>query len=142
MNIFWILTSRCFRLEFWSLLLQIFIQCPVLSNKIVGANVTVTNCMSRLYMFVPTKATVKLYNRNTGHTQRIGVILCCFPNYSLIYPVVPVFIVQVTLPTPSHQVPSNFMLAFKRLNLKLLNIVNFLTLMVILVDHLPALKQY
>ena len=40
--------------------------------------------------------------------------------------------VQVTLTTPSHQVPSNFMLDFKRLHLNLLNIVNLLTLRVVL----------
>ena len=42
-------------------------------------------------MFVPTKATVKLANGNTGHAQGIGIILCCFPNCSIIYPVGPVY---------------------------------------------------
>ena len=35
-------------------------------------------------------------------------------------------IVQVTLTTPSHHVPSSFMLDFKRLRLKLFNIVTLL----------------
>ena len=30
---------------------------------------------------------MKLTNGNTGHAQVIGVILCCFPNYYIIYPV-------------------------------------------------------
>ena len=38
-------------------------------------------------MFIPTKATVKLANGNTKHAQVIGIILCCFPNCSTIYPV-------------------------------------------------------
>ena len=38
-------------------------------------------------MFFPTKATVKQANRNTGHEKIIGIILCCFPNCSIIYPV-------------------------------------------------------
>ena len=42
-------------------------------------------------MFVPTKATVKLANGNTGHPQGIGIILCRFPNCSIIYPVGPVY---------------------------------------------------
>ena len=42
-------------------------------------------------MFVPTKATVKLVNGNTGHAQGIGIILCCFPNCLIIYPVGPVY---------------------------------------------------
>ena len=42
-------------------------------------------------MFVPTKATVKLATKNTGHAQGIGIILCPFPNCSIIYPVVPVY---------------------------------------------------
>ena len=49
-------------------------------------------------------------------------------------------IAQVTLPTPSHQVPSNFMLVFRRLNLNLLNIVTFLNLKVVLVYHPTRLK--
>ena len=50
-------------------------------------------------------------------------------------------IVQVTLPTPSHIVPSNFMLFLKRLNLNLLNIVTLLTLRVVLWDHTARLKK-
>ena len=42
-------------------------------------------------MFIPTKATVKLANGNTGHAQGIGVILCWFTNCLIIYPVGPVY---------------------------------------------------
>ena len=49
-------------------------------------------------------------------------------------------IVKANLTTPSHQVPSNFMLAFKSLHLNLLNIVTFLTLKVVLGDHPTILK--
>ena len=44
-------------------------------------------------------------------------------------------IVQVTLPTLYHQVPSSLIFIFKRLRLNLLNIVTFLTLKVVLGDH-------
>ena len=63
----------------------------VLFHKDRGANVATTNCMSRFYMLVPTKATMKLANGNTGHTQGIGIILYCFPNWYIIYLVGPVF---------------------------------------------------
>ena len=51
----------------------------VLFHKDVGANISVTNCMSHFSMFVPTKATLKLANGNTVHAQGIGIILCHFP---------------------------------------------------------------
>ena len=51
-------------------------------------------------------------------------------------------IVQVTLPTPSHQVPSNYILDWKRFSLNLLNVVTLLTLKVILRDHPTRLKKY
>ena len=108
-------------------------------HKDVGANVAFTNCMSRFSMFVPTKATVKLANGNTVHAQVIGIILYCFPNCSVIYPVGPVFIVYVTLPTLYNQVPSSFTLVFKRLHMNLLNIVTLLTLRVVLGDHHTSL---
>ena len=42
-------------------------------------------------MFVPTKATDKLANGNTGHAQEIGIILCHFPKCPIIYPVVQIY---------------------------------------------------
>ena len=42
-------------------------------------------------MFVPTKATVKLNYGNTGYAQIIVIILCCFTNCSILYPVGPVY---------------------------------------------------
>ena len=62
----------------------------VLFHKYGGENVAVTNWMSHFPMFVPTKATMKLANGNTGHAQGIGIILCWFPNCFIICPVGPV----------------------------------------------------
>ena len=42
-------------------------------------------------MFVPTKAILKLANRDTEHSQGIGIILCNFPNCFIIYSVRPVY---------------------------------------------------
>ena len=47
--------------------------------------------MLHFSMFVPTKATVKLDNGNTGYDQGIRIILCIFTNCFIIYPMVPVY---------------------------------------------------
>ena len=86
-------------------------------------------------MFVPTEATVKLDDGNTVHAQGIVIILCLFPNCSIIYTVGTVYY------CPGH--PSNtissgdlkFMLVFKRLCLNLFNIVTLLTLNIVLGYH-------
>ena len=59
----------------------------VLFHKYGGENVVVTNCMSQFFMFVRTKATVKLTNGNTVHAQVIDIILFSFTNFSIINPV-------------------------------------------------------
>ena len=68
---------------------KIYTISTVLFHKYGEPNVLVTNCMSHFSMFVPTKATVKLSNGNTVHAQVIGIILCCFSNYLIIYIVGP-----------------------------------------------------
>ena len=57
----------------------------VLFNKYRGVNVAFKNCMSHFSMSIPTKATDKMANGNTGHAKRMGIILCQFPNCSIIY---------------------------------------------------------
>ena len=59
---------------------NVYIVSTLLFHKDGGANVAVTNFMSHFSMFVPTKATVKFADGNTGHDQAIGIILCRFPN--------------------------------------------------------------
>ena len=63
----------------------------MLFHKEGGVNIAVTNLMSHFSMFVPTKATVKLANVNTGHAQVIGIILCIIPTCSIIFPVGPFY---------------------------------------------------
>ena len=50
------------------------------------------------------------------------------------------FIVQITLPTPFHWVPSKFMSVFKRLKLNLLDIVILLNLKVVFRDYPTRLE--
>ena len=113
----------------------------MLFHKYGGANVAVTNCMSHFNIFAPIKATLTLAIGNTGHSQVIGIVLCRFIKFPIIYPVGQFIIVQVTLPTPPHWLTSNFMLVFKSLNMNLLNIVTLLALKVVLGDHPNRLKK-
>ena len=54
-------------------------------NKYGGANGGVKNITSHLSMSVPTNADVNFLNGKTVDAQGIGIILCCFPNRSIIY---------------------------------------------------------
>ena len=69
---------------------KFYIVYNVLFHKDGGAKFAATNVMSCFYIFVPTKVTIKLDNRNTGRAQWIGIVLCCFTNCPIICPVVPV----------------------------------------------------
>ena len=91
-------------------------------------------------MFVPNKATAKLANEKMVHAQGIEIILCCFPNYSIMYPVWKFIIFQVTPTTPYHQGISSCMLDLKRLDINLLNILILLTLKVVPRYHPTRLK--
>ena len=63
----------------------------MLFHKYGGANAGVTNFMSQFSMSIATKSNVKLANGNTGHDQGIGIILCKFTNFPMIYPLVTVY---------------------------------------------------
>ena len=81
--------------------------------------------MSHFSMFVPTQATVKLDNGNTGHAQGIGIILCCFPTCLIIYPVGPVYYCPGH---PSNTISSgalNFYIVFKKFTYEPLEHCNF-----------------
>ena len=60
-------------------------------HKYGGSNVVVTNSLLQFSMFVPTKANVKLSNGKMGHAQVIGIILCFYPNFPVVYPLGPVY---------------------------------------------------
>ena len=113
----------------------------MLLHKDGGENVAVKNLMSHFSMFLPTKATVKLYNRNTGNTQLIGVILYLFPKFSILYPVGPVYY----CPGHPYNIISSgalhFYVGFKRFRLKLLNILTLLNLKVIIGYQPTRLKK-
>ena len=91
-------------------------------------------------MFIPIKPIVKLANGNKVHSQVFGIFYVAFLTVTLNIQWDQIIIVRVTFPTPYDQVPSNFMLDYKRLHVKLLNIVDLMNLNVVLGDHLTRLK--
>ena len=62
----------------------------VLFHKYGSSDDGVKLIISDYYMFVPTKVNVKSANGNTEYDQLTGIILCCVPNYPIMYPVEPV----------------------------------------------------
>ena len=112
----------------------------VLFHKYGGANVAVANCMSHFSMFVPTKATMKLDNGNTGHNQIIGIILCCFPNCSIIYKMGTVYYCQGRPANTLSPVSLKFYVCSRKVTYNILNIVSLLNLKGVLGDHPNRLK--
>ena len=113
----------------------------VLFHKYRGPNVSVPNFISHFSMFVPTKATVKLANENMVHAQVIGIILCCFPNCSITYMVVPVCYFPGHPSNTISSVDLKFYVGFQKVvHMNPFNIVTLLTLKVFLGDHTARLK--
>ena len=97
----------------------------VLFHKYRGANVAVTNCMSHFSMFFPTKSNVKLANGNTVNSQGIGIILCRFPNFSIIYLVGPVYYCPGHTSNTISSGALKFYIGFKNVKYKLLEHCDF-----------------
>ena len=74
-------------------------------------------------------------------TKELGLFYVVFLTVPLYIQRGQFIIVQVTLPTLSHWVPSNFMLVSRRLHLNLLNTVILLNLKIIIGDHLIRIKK-
>ena len=67
--------------------------------------------------------------------KELGLFYVAFLTVLLYIQLDQFIIVQVTLPTLYHQLPSSFILVFKRLHLNLLNILTLLTLRVVIGYH-------
>ena len=91
-------------------------------------------------MFVPTKQNVKLSYKSTGHAQGIGIILCHFPNCTIIYSMGPVYYCPVQPSNILSLGTLKYMLNFKRLQLNLVNVLTLFTFKVVLGDHPTRLK--
>ena len=73
-------------------------------------------------------------------TNELGLFYVIFLTVLLYILWEQLIIVHVSLPTPSHLVPSNFMFILKKLNMNLLNIVILLTIKLIIRDQPTRLK--
>ena len=82
MMIFWMLISRCSRLDSYSLLHQNSIQYKLCCFVKMQGGVVLTNFLSHFSMFFPIQSNVKFSNGNMGYAQVIGIILCHFPKLS------------------------------------------------------------
>ena len=70
---------------------KVYTISTMLFHKYGGENVGVTNSLSHFSLFVPTRSNMKLDYDNKGNSQGNGIVLCQFPNCTIIYPVVPVY---------------------------------------------------
>ena len=128
MMIFLMLTSRCFRLDWWLPLLQKFIQsllCSFIKMEELMLQSQIA-CHTFLCSYQPRPLWKWLIETRYMHKE-MGFFYVDLLSVSLYIYWDQFNIFQVTLPTPCHQVLSNFILGFKRLHLNPLNIVTFLT---------------
>ena len=74
----------------------------MLFRKYGGDNLAVINFMSHFSMFILTKDTLKLANRNKGHAQGIRIVICHITNCPIIYPVGWISLLLYRLPFQHH----------------------------------------
>ena len=136
MTIFQILTSRCFKLDWWSPLLQFFLQyllCCLINTEEQMLQSQIA-CHTFLYLY-PHLPLLNWLTKTRDMTKELGLFYVAFLTVRLYIQLDQFIIIQVTLPTLYHQVNSSFILVLKRLHLNILNIVTFLTLKVVLGDQ-------
>ena len=135
-RIFYMLTSRWFKLDWWSPLLQIFINyllcCFInMEELMLQSQIACHNflCLS------PPRPLWNWLMETRDMLNKSGLFYVAFLTVWLYIQLDQFIIVQVTLPTLYHQVPSSFILVLRKLHLNLLNIVILLTLKVVLGDQ-------
>ena len=134
------LTSRCFRIDWWSPLIKIFIQSILCC--FINMEVQMLQSQILCHTFICLSQPRPLQNvptGSTGHAQGIGIIYVDFLTVPLYIQWDQLIIVQVTLPKPYHQVSTNFILDFKSICLNLINMLTLLTLKAVLGYH-PTIK--
>ena len=114
MTIFYILTSICFKLDWWSPLLQNFIHDLLCCFINTEEQMLQSQISCHTFLWVSQPRPLWNWLMKTWETP---------------------IIVQVTLPKLYHQVPSSFILVLKILHLNLLNIVTLLNLKVVHGDY-------
>ena len=130
------LTYRCFKLDWWSPLLQNFIQ--YLLCYFIKTEEQMLQSQIACHPFLCLSPPRPLWNwlmETQDMPKELGLFNFAFLIFRLFIQLGQFIIVQVTLPTLYHQVPSSFILVLKRLHLNLLNILTLLNLKVVLGGH-------
>ena len=136
------LTSRWFKLDWWSPPLQNLIHyllCCFIKTEEWMFQLQIA-CHTFL-CFSPPRPLWNWIMETRDMPNELGLFYVAFLTVRLYIQLDQFIIVQVTLPTLYHQVPSSFILVLKRLHLNLLNIATLLTLKVVLGDHSTRLKK-
>ena len=113
----------------------------MLFHKYVVSNDGVMNWMLQFFMFISTKASMRLSNVNMVHAWGIRNILCFYLNDPLNIQWDQFINFQVTLEMRFHWVPLKVMYAFKMLRQKFFTIVIVWTLQAILGVHPTVLRN-
>ena len=139
--IFLMLTPRLFRLDWWSPTLQNFIQyilCCFIKTEELMLQSKIA-CHTFLHLYQP-RPLLNWITETHEMPKKLGLFYVDFLTVPSYIQWDQFIIVQVTLPTQSHWVPSTVMLVFKSLHLNLFNVVIFLTFKVIFGDHPTILE--
>ena len=130
------LTYRCFKLDWWSPLPQNSIQ--YLLCYFIKTEDWMLQSQIACHTFLCLSPPRPLWNwlmETLDMPKGLGLFYLAFLTVPLYIQLYQFIIVQVTLPTQYHPVPSSFILVSRKLHLNLLNIVVMLTLKVVLGDH-------
>ena len=135
-KIFCMLTSRCFKIDWWLPLLQKFIHdlmcCFInMEERILKSKVACHNFLC----FSQPRPLWNWIMETQDIPKELGLFYVALLTVWLYIQLEQFIIVQVTLPTLYHHMPSIVILIFKMLHLNLLNIVTLLTLKVVIGDH-------
>ena len=142
MMIFCMLNSRCFGTDWTSPILQNIIQyimcCFItMEDKMLQSQVS---CRHFLYLSQP-KPLCNWLMETRDMPKLLGLFYVVFITFPLYIQWGQFTIFRVTLSTQYHQLPSNYILVFKSLHLKLFNIVTLLFLKAVLEYHTTRLKN-
>ena len=113
---------------------KIYTLSTLLFHKYIEENVSVTNCMSHFICSFQPRPLWNWLMETWDIPKQLELFYVIFLSVPLYIHWEQFIIVQVTLPTPSHQVPSIVVLVLKILHLKQFKTVISLTLRVVLRD--------
>ena len=141
MKTFWVLTSRCFRIDYWLPLLQHFIHYLLCCFIKIEERMLQSQIICHTFLCLSRPRPLQNWLVETQDMPKeLELFYFTILNFPLYIQWVQFIIFQVNRPIPYHQVPSNSILAIKKLNMNIFNIVTLLTHKFVLGDHPTKLK--